>query len=266
MSEDNNRFDEEEENYFENLQDLQHLPADHPLMVPFQVSLKNQLTKELERVDLNLREKEEHLKKLRRNREDVGVQLYGVQQQLAKMQMTYEKTRDNYNIIKKYREEAEEQLESLDEDYTKKKAEVDDQQKKVTKAQDELNQINRTLRQVEEYNEQMKSEIALSRRMTYRAEEAVTNLEKEKKKQDDLIDHMNEEIKKLTDQKNLIEAQLRSQKEQTETAQETLRDAAEQLEKIQLSKKDLMAEWKYYYLVMQQCDSKFFFNLFFLLF
>ena len=256
MSEENNRFDEEEENYFENLQDLQHLPADHPLMVPFQVSLKNQLTKELERVDLNLREKEEHLKKLRRNREDVGVQLYGVQQQLAKMQMTYEKTRDNYNIIKKYREEAEEQLESLDEDYTKKKAEVDDQQKKVTKAQDELNQINRTLRQVEEYNEQMKSEIALSRRMTYRAEEAVTNLEKEKKKQDDLIDHMNEEIKKLTDQKNLIEAQLRSQKEQTETAQETLRDAAEQLEKIQLSKKDLMAEWKYYYLVMQQCDSK----------
>lgn len=256
MSEDEERFDDEEDNYFENLQEVQHLPADHPLMVPLQNALKGQLSKELERVDLTLREKEEHLKKLRRAREDIGVQLYGVQQQLAKMQMNYEKTRDNFNIIKKYREEAEEQLEALDEEYTKKKTEVDDQQRKVTKAQEELNQINRTLKQVEEYNQQMKSEIQLSKRMTYRAEEAVTNLEKDKKQQDILIDHMNEEIKKLTDQKNLIEAQLRSQKEQTETAQETLRDAAEQLEKIQLSKKDLLAEWKYYYLVMQQCDSK----------
>lgn len=256
MEDQDNRYDDEDDEYFENLQEVQHLPADHPLMIPLQNALKQQLTKELERVDLNLREKEEHLKKLRRNREDVGVQLYGVQQQLAKMQMNYEKTRDNFNIVKKYREEAEEQLKALDEDYTKKQSEVEEQKRKVNKAQDELNQINMTLRQVEEYNQQMKSEIAQSRRITYRAEEAVMNLEKEKKKQDILIDHMNEEIKKLTDQKNLIEAQLRSQKEQTETAQETLRDAAQQLEKIQLSKKDLLSEWKYYYLVMQQCDSK----------
>ena len=43
----------------------------------------------------------------------------------------------------------------------------------------------------------MKSEIAVTRRTTYRAEENVTNLEKAKKGQDLLIDHMNEEIKRL---------------------------------------------------------------------
>ena len=40
----------------------------------------------------------------------------------------------------------------------------------------------------------MKSEIAVTRRTTYRAEENVVNLEKSKKKQDLLIDTMNEEI------------------------------------------------------------------------
>jgi hypothetical protein len=45
----------------------------------------------------------------------------------------------------------------------------------------------------------MRSEIRLTRRTTYRAEESVVNLEKEKKKQDHLIDTMNEEIKRLNE-------------------------------------------------------------------
>jgi len=40
--------------------------------------LYKQLTDEHERVELQLREKEEHLKKLRKEKEDIGVQLYGV--------------------------------------------------------------------------------------------------------------------------------------------------------------------------------------------
>jgi hypothetical protein len=45
----------------------------------------------------------------------------------------------------------------------------------------------------------MKSEIAVTKRTTYRAEESVVTLEKQKKKQDHLIDSMNEEIKRLNE-------------------------------------------------------------------
>jgi hypothetical protein len=45
----------------------------------------------------------------------------------------------------------------------------------------------------------MKSEIAVTRRTTYTAEESVVKLEKSKKKQDLLIDTMNEEIKRLNE-------------------------------------------------------------------
>jgi hypothetical protein len=45
----------------------------------------------------------------------------------------------------------------------------------------------------------MKSEIDVTRRTTYRAEENVVNLEKAKKGQDLLIDTMNEEIKRLNE-------------------------------------------------------------------
>lgn len=238
--------------YFDNLREPSHLPADHPLMKRLQEALKTQLSGELVRVDLQLREKEEHLKKLRKQKEDTGVQLYGVQQQLAQMQVNFEKTHDNYNIIERYRKEAEEQLQVLQEEYEKKKVEVEDQNKKVLKAQDELNHINRTLKQVEEYNNQMKSEIAVSRTTTYSAEVSVVGLEKMKKKQDVLIDHMNEEIRRLNEQHTLLEAQLKSQREQTEAAKNTLKEAAEEMEKIGLSKKDLMNDWQEYLRGMQR--------------
>ena len=45
----------------------------------------------------------------------------------------------------------------------------------------------------------MKSEIAITRRTVYRGEENIASLEKDKKKQDILIDSMNEEIKRLTE-------------------------------------------------------------------
>ena len=46
-------------------------------------------------------------------RESVGVDLYGVQQQLAKLQMTLERTHDNYKVIRQIREQADQDLEAL---------------------------------------------------------------------------------------------------------------------------------------------------------
>ena len=224
-------------------------------MARLQNALTKQLTDEHERVDLQLREKEEEVRKVKKEREDTGVQLYGVQHQLAKMQTKFERTHDNYNIVQRYRVEAEKQHEILQKQYESKKEEADDQLKRVLKAQEELNQLNRTLKQVEEYNEVMKSEIAVTRRTTYRAEESVVNLEKQKKGQDVLIDSMNEEIKRLNEQKTLYQAQLISQKEETAAARNTLKEAAIEIEKIIMSKKTLLDDWQKSLFGMQQRDK-----------
>lgn len=249
--------DEEEDvdEYFDDAGDIGYLPADHPLMARLQAALTKQLTDEHERVDLQLREKEEEVRKVKKQREDTGVQMYGVQHQLAKMQTKFERTHDNFNIVSRYRVEAEKQHELLQKQYETKKEEADDQLKRVLKAQEELNQLNRTLKQVEEYNEVMKSEIAVTRRTTYRAEESVVNLEKQKKGQDVLIDSMNEEIKRLNEQKTLYQAQLISQKEETAAARNTLKEAAIEIEKIIMSKKTLLDDWQKSLFGMQQRDK-----------
>jgi len=99
--------DEDVDEYFDDAGDIGYLPADHPLMARLQNALTKQLTDEHERVDLQLREKEDEVRRVKKDREETGVQLYGVQHQLAKMQTKFERTHDNFNIVVRYRTEAE---------------------------------------------------------------------------------------------------------------------------------------------------------------
>ncbi|CAK85690.1 unnamed protein product (macronuclear) [Paramecium tetraurelia] len=231
------------------------LPADHHLLARLQIALQKQLDDEHSRVELELVEVEDQLKKLDREKEDIGVRLYGVQQQLAENQQNFEKAHENFNFVQKLRIESEQKLKTINDLHLQKKKEVDELRKKYLKAQDELSKLTKTLHTIENYNNQMQAEIQQTRRIVYRGEENVQALEKDKKKQDYLIDQMNEEIKRLTEQKTILMDQLISQSKETENARQTMKDAQAEMEKIIASKKNLMERWQKSLVRMQRMDN-----------
>lgn len=177
-------------------------------------------------------------------RETIGVELYGFQQGLAKLQMQLETTHQNYQAISSLRTQSEAQLaelrQRLDDDSTTTKVE----RARVDKHQLELDRLGATLKQIEAYNEQMKSEVAATRRAAYAAEGAVQQMEKQKLEQDLRIDAMQEELKTVQHQLQLHSAQLEAQKRETRAAMETLAEAESEMESVQFEKKQLMAQWK----------------------
>ena len=182
--------------------------------------------------------------KEKKAREQVGVELYTVQQQLAKLQMSLEKTHDNYNVVAKMREQAEADLQQLQVWYETKAVDSNEQRGGVERYQLELDKLNGTLKQIEAYNEQMKSEIAVTRRATYVAEESVSKLEREKQGQDVLIDGLQETLKNLHQSLALYDAQTTAQQKETKAAQETLAEAGQEMEAINFEKKQLLQQWK----------------------
>ena len=82
----------------------------------------------------------EELARQKRRREDVGVQLYQVQQQLAKLQMNLEKVHENHSIIGQLREQAEDDLQAIRPTYTSKLNEVKEHRNKHDAYQGELDQ------------------------------------------------------------------------------------------------------------------------------
>ena len=83
------------------------LDPSHPLMSRFQVALKKQLSTQKEKLDQELREANDSLRRFKQEREDVGVLLYGAQQELAKQQTELEICSDVLSDKKQSRETAE---------------------------------------------------------------------------------------------------------------------------------------------------------------
>ena len=77
-------------------------------MERIQFALEKQLKGAYDVASVKLSEESEELQRCKRQREDVGVQLYQMQQQLAKLQMNLEKVHENGALISQVRHHARE--------------------------------------------------------------------------------------------------------------------------------------------------------------
>ncbi|GMH42071.1 hypothetical protein BSKO_09990 [Bryopsis sp. KO-2023] len=228
---------------------------DHPLLQRVQEALKAQLLKAKTSLQEDISEKTKALKDAQTKREAIGVELYGFQQQLANLQIELEKTHENFSKISTERLNIEEELANLksalqdEESVTKLKRGEADQ------IQGEVDALATTLKQVELFNEAMKSEIAVTRRATYAAEESMQKLEKQKQEQDFLIDQLQETLKRQNRQLQIITAQHEAQKRETRAAQETLAEAEGEMEGIYYEKQQLVAQWRSSLLAIQRRDE-----------
>ena len=243
--------DEEDEDHYEQIRNM----MENPVIQPIQAALKKQLVEANLRVGAEVRDKESELTEIKGKRELIGVELYGVQQQLAKLQMDLENKHGALNQVVMTREKAQENLKKLNEQLAEAKEVETAELRKLEKNQVDLGQLTQTLRQVTTYNEELKGEVAVTRRATYKAEEAINKLEKDKADQDIYIDMLNENLKKAQEQRALYEAQFASQAAETQAAVDTLRDATKEMETIEFEKKQLMQQWKSSLIGMRRRDE-----------
>lgn len=82
----------------------------------------------------------EDLKTKKREREELGVQLYGVQQELARQQMLLEKEHDNFNSENQLRLQCEKLLEETKELHEKTTEDLSHQRKQGT-----VHQVHKTI-------------------------------------------------------------------------------------------------------------------------
>merc|ERR1711959_553966 len=226
-----------------------------PLLARVQSAIKDVLTKNHTKLALDVRGQVEEVKRIKLKREESGVELYTVQQQLAKLQMSLEQAHEQFNIMSQMRMGSEEDNQQISDAYGSRKGELQEQRNKLQKYEVELDKVNLTLRQVENYNQQMRDEIAVTRRATYKAEADIQQLEEKQKWQDLYIDGQHDKIKRLEEQLALYGAQYDSQKQETKAAADTLHEAAEEMQAIHYEKRTLLQQWKSSLIALQRRDE-----------
>uniref|UniRef100_A0A8B9ZC44 Coiled-coil domain containing 40 n=1 Tax=Buteo japonicus TaxID=224669 RepID=A0A8B9ZC44_9AVES len=226
-----------------------------PLMRRFQAALKNYLTKQMEKVNLELQELRTATKKGKIQREELGVILYGAQQQLAHLQMELEKCHDRHSQMAAARRQLEEELEGLRLTYKKMCQNTDDERKKVSAMQTQVENLALHLFYMQNMDEDMRHNILLMKQSTKKAEAEKVQAEVEKKKQDLLLDRLTRKAYELQEQIALFEAQFVAQAEGTKVTRQTVNEACMEVQAINMEKKRLMNHWNSSLAGMKQRDE-----------
>ncbi|NWX91088.1 CCD40 protein, partial [Nothoprocta ornata] len=231
------------------------LDPEHPLMRRFQAALKNYLTKQMEKVNLDLQELRTATKKGKVQREELGVLLYGVQQQLAQLQMELERSRERHSQIAAVRQQLDGDVEALRLAHNKARQHAEDERKKVSAMQTQVENLAMRLFHMQNMDEDMHHNILLMKQSTKKAEAEKVQAEVEKKKQDLLVERLTRKAYELQEQVALFEAQIAAQAEDTKITRQAVNEANTEVQAINMEKKRLINHWNVSLAGMRQRDE-----------
>ncbi|NWV11178.1 CCD40 protein, partial [Ptilonorhynchus violaceus] len=231
------------------------LDPEHPLMTRFQAALKNYLTKQMEQVNLELHELRAAMKSSKVQREELGVILYGAQQQLGQLEVELEKSHERCSQAAAARQQLEQELQGLRDAHKEICHNTDDERKKVSAMQTQIENLALQLFYVQNMDRDMHHKVLLMKQSAKRAEAEKIQAEVEKKKQDLLLDHLTSRVYELQEQIALFEAQLVAQAEDTKVTRQAVSEAGLEVQAINMEKKRLMDHWNSSLAGMKQRDE-----------
>jgi len=233
------------------------LDPDHPLMRRFQKAYKQHLVKQDEKVSLELRELLEEVDNRRKTREEYGVELYGVQQELARQQMMLEKHHDTFNEQTQFRKQCEMRLNEIKALYKQIMTDVNHQRTKANELQTDVESIASKILYMDSAKGDVRSDISVLKRAAEKAETEVVKAQREKKRQDLMVNKLVTAVDHLRGDIAMYEAQISAQREDTKAATRILTEASTELEAIELEKNQLLQQWNNSLIGMKKRDEAF---------
>ncbi|CAL8331097.1 unnamed protein product [Merluccius merluccius] len=233
------------------------LDPEHPLVMKYQKALKSQLTRQLDRVNMDLREKCALEKAGARRIQGLGEELYQVQAELARLQANLE---DHHRITDQTaseRRQADEQLEAIKNQYHSIAGQADKERSHVSQLQTEIDTLTRRLFYMQEGNAELHSDINAMRNATRKAQAEKSQAELHKYKQDLYVERLTKDLERVTEQTALYEAQAAAQKPETQAAKEALSEAQMEMESLAMERKQLLQQWDSSLVGMRRRDEAF---------
>ncbi|XP_032312544.1 coiled-coil domain-containing protein 40 isoform X1 [Camelus ferus] len=231
------------------------LDPDHPLMIRFQAALKNYLNRQIEKLRLELQELGVATKQGRVQRQELGVDLYGVQQHLARLQMQLEKSHDRHSTAACARRQKEEELQSARLLYAKTCAAAGEERRQLAALQTEVDTLALHLFYVQNVDQDVRDDIRVMKQVVKKSEAERTRAELEKQQQDLHMDQLTVRANQLEERTALLEAQYHAQAEDTRTLRKAVSEACAEIDTINMEKRRVLQQWACSLLGMKHRDE-----------
>ncbi|XP_062852644.1 coiled-coil domain-containing protein 40 [Trichomycterus rosablanca] len=231
------------------------LDPEHPLMKRLQSTLKAQLTKQLEKLDLELREKMMEDRVENTHREELGVALYSVQQELARLQAFLDGRHETTAKASVDRRQAQEQLEDTRNQYDKLKDQAKKHRTQVSDLQSEMDNLARRLLYMKEVTSDLQSNVSALKNATHKAKAEKRQAEEQKLQQDLYVERLTKQEEKLKEQISMYKVQTLAQTEETRAARDALAEAQMEMDSLIMERKQLLQQWNSSLVGMKRRDE-----------
>ncbi|KAI2663476.1 Coiled-coil domain-containing protein 40 [Labeo rohita] len=242
--------DEEEEE-----EELVVLDPEHPLMKRFQSALKNNLSNQLERLNLELREKIVVEKAEAQKRHELAEEVYMVHEMLARLQATLEASHEANAQAAAQRRQAQDQLDGVKNQYQDTASQANKQRIHVSELQSKVDSLALKLLYMQEANTDLRSDVKAIINASHKAQKERTQAEEHKHQQDLYVERLTKHVEKLSEQISLYEVQIIAQTEQTKAAKDALSEAQLELDSVVFERRQLLQQWNSSLLMMKRRDE-----------
>ena len=215
----------------------------HPLMESVQATLRVQLTEALLRADAELTAVGVERERTKREREDLGVELYDVQQQLASLQVAVETASADSGTLRDARERLESEAAEISAAVSDEAARVKQGEASLSGARVSLEAATNALRSSEAAAAAAAAAAALRRRIASKAEETVAEKEAAKSEQDLLVDTLMRAVLRNRDELALYTSQTSTFELERTASNATIAEGEAELESIAREKTRLLTAW-----------------------
>ncbi|XP_074553848.1 coiled-coil domain-containing protein 40 [Halichoeres trimaculatus] len=228
--------EEEEEEFFV-------LGPEHPLVRRQQVALSSQLRKQLERIDLDLREKHPVEKAAENHRGELYVELYKIQAQFSRLRNKLEDRHHTKAQAEAKHRQTQDEVEVTKGQYSGGSRQNSDAKAKVSKLQTGLDNLMLNLIFTKGVSEDLHSQVRAMENARRKVGDEKRQAEEQKLKQDLYVERLTKDMERLTQQIAMYEAQTSAQAEETQAAKDGLSEAEMEMESLAMAHRQLLQQW-----------------------
>ncbi|XP_008315900.1 coiled-coil domain-containing protein 40 isoform X2 [Cynoglossus semilaevis] len=232
--------DEEEEEE----EELLVLDPEHPLVKKQQAALTKHLKRQLEKINLEMKEKLVQEKQDDRHREETGVEMFRIQEQLSRLHSRLEEQHQTKEQAEAKHRQALDQLEEAKSKYSNIASHHGRAKASVSELQVEMDNLMLHLLYTQGVSEDLRSNVKALMNVRSKASAEKNQAEDKKLQQDLYVDRLTKELDRLTQQIALYQSQARVQAEETRAARQAESEAEMEMVTVEMVRKQLLQQWR----------------------
>ncbi|XP_035036633.2 coiled-coil domain-containing protein 40 [Hippoglossus stenolepis] len=240
--------DEEEEEFLV-------LDPEHPLVRRQQAALNKQLREELERIEVELKEKLGVEKAEASLIQEKGLKIFRIQEQLARLHTRLEEHHQNREQAETEYRQAQDQLEAGNRHFSNISNQHSKAKADVSQLQAEVDNLSLHLVFAQRACEDLHSSVKANRTTRRKAGAEKSQAEEQKLKQDLYVERLTKELERLTQQVAMYEAKASAQAEETQAARQVLSEVQMEMESLVMMRKQLLQLWNSSVLSLRRRDE-----------